>query len=396
MSNELKMDGSFNIGIQGVGEGANVEVTQILAKSYEYNDLLDKLKTKQELFDLIPEDNTERRLQISAEINQLKETFEQFKRDVLALAETFNKIEINTDRLQRAKEFFDKGEIGEARAVLEMELEPMQDEQAHWLREKEHFEQDVLPNLINNSEEFFLLAMATQTDYDNPNRFEDTCKYFEDSIKSYPNKGNVFQYAVFLQEHKQFKEAEKYYSQYLNGFSSQLSEDEYAMTLNNLAILHSAQNNYQDALQEFEEALKIYRKLAETNPHTYLPYVATTLNNLAILHKAQNNYQDALQEFEEALKIRRKLAETNPNTYLPDVAVTLINLSIYFRKAVAQREKSLAYVVEAVIILLPIVEKVPFTHQYMQRAILVLKSWDLSDEEISHKIEEKIKENEKN
>lgn len=395
MSNELRQQGSLNIAIQDVREGANVEVTQTFAKSYEYKDLLDKLKTKQKLFDRTPEDETDERLQLSAEINHLEEIFEQFKRDVLALAETFNKIEINTDRLKRAKEFFDNGEISKTRAVLEMELEQMQYEQTHLLKEKEHFEQDVLPNLINNSEEFLLLAMATQTNYDNPHLFEDTCKYFEDSIKSYPNKNNVFNYAKFLQDHNQFKDAETYYFQFLHDFPP-LSEDDYAIALGNIAALHQAQNKYQCALQGYEEALKIYRKLSEANPNTFLPFVAGILNNLAALHQAQKSYQQALQEYEEALKIYRKLSETNPNTYLPFVAGILINLSIYFQEAVVQRKKSFVYVVEAIDILLPIVEKTPFMQRCMQQAILVLKKWNFGDEEIDRKIAANIEENRQN
>ena len=311
-------------------------------------------------------------------------------------------------------------------------------EQLRLLKGQEYYETEILPKLKHKSDEFFLLAMATQTNYDSPNRFEDTCKYFEGSIKSHANKFNIFNYAKFLQEHNQFKEAEEYYSQYLEDFSLQLSQAEYAMTLNNLAVLHSDQNNYQDALLEYEEALEIRRKLAEANPNAYLPDVATTLNNLAILHRNQNNYQDALQEYEEALGICRKLAETNPNTYLPDVATTLnnlanlhsdqnkyeealleyeealgiyrklaeanpnaylpdvattlINLSIYFQDAVAQRGKSLEYVKEAMEIILPIVDRVPFTKRYMQNAIRVLENWDLSDEEIEQMIEDKKKE----
>jgi tetratricopeptide (TPR) repeat protein len=303
MENEANIKGAFINVVQGVGENSTVNITQILANSYQHNELLDKIKTKQKLFDRTPEDETDERLQLSTEINKLKEIFEQFKRDVLALAETFNKIEINTDRLRRAKEFFDKGEFGEARAVLETELEQMQDEQTHWLKEKEHFEKDVLPNLINNADEFYLLAMTIQTDYDNRNRFEDTCKYFEDSIKSYANKDNVFDYALFLQKHNKLKEAEKYYSQYLIVFSSQLSEDEQIMTSNNLANLYLNQFNYEDALIEYKKALKISRKLAKTNPHTYLPDVASVLNNLANLHLDQNNYEDALKGYEKALEI---------------------------------------------------------------------------------------------
>nr|HQU86589.1 tetratricopeptide repeat protein [Pyrinomonadaceae bacterium] len=303
MNNEQTITGNQNISVQDIKSGATVNITQILNNSFQYNDLLDKIKTKQELFDLLPEENTERRLAVSAELNELKDTLEEFKKNVIALAETFGKIEINTDRLRRAKEFFDQGDIGESRAVLETELEQMRDEQKYLLEQKDRYDNEILPNLINNSEEFYLLAMSTQTDYENPNRFETTCKYFEDSIKSYPTKDNVFNYALFLQEHTRFNEAEKLYYQYLNDFKYSISEYEYAGTLNNLANLHQAQNRYDEALREYEEALTIYRKLAETNPNTYLPFVALTLNNLAVLHSDQNRYDEALREYEEALTI---------------------------------------------------------------------------------------------
>ncbi|MCD9187295.1 MAG: tetratricopeptide repeat protein [Pyrinomonadaceae bacterium] len=330
MHNEINIDGFLNNTFQNI-ENSNIEVTQILVKSFEYNDLLDKIRTRQKLFDRTPENETEERLQLSAEINQLKKTFKQFKRDVTALAETFNKLEINTDRLRRAKEYFDKGEIGEARAVLKTELEQMQDEQTHLLKQREQYETEVLPNLINNSEEFYLLAMATQADYENPNRFEDTCRYFEDSIKSHPTKFNVFNYAKFLQEHNFFDKASEFYSTFLKSFSNEIQEDEYAVTLNNLAVLHRNQNRYDEALREYEESLAIRQKLAETNPQTFLPFVATTLNNLAILHSDQNRYEEALTEYEEALTIYRKLAETNPQTFLPFVATTLNNLAVLHR-----------------------------------------------------------------
>ncbi|MCG8332216.1 MAG: tetratricopeptide repeat protein, partial [Chitinophagales bacterium] len=104
------------------------------------------------------------------------------------------------------------------------------------------------------------------------------------------------------------------------------SDYEKATTLNNLAVLQWAKNEYSKAEQSYDEALGIYRELAETNPQTYLPYVAMTLNNLGNLQRAQNEYSKAEQSYQEALGIRRQLAETNPQTYLPYVAMTLNNL----------------------------------------------------------------------
>ena len=363
-------------------------VTQVLAKSIDYQDLLHQLEREQKLFDLTPETEQEERLKISAGIDELTNRLEQFKEDVLRLAEQFNRIEINTDRLMRAKEFFDKGEIGEARAVLECEVEQMQDEQRALLIKQEEYQQNTLPKLQANAEEFLILALSTQTHYDNPHWFADSCRYFECSIKSHPNKVNVFQYAYFLKDHNKLAKAETYYKRYLNDFAFDISIQERAMTLNNLAILHSDQNRYEEALKEYEEALQIRRQLAEANPHTYLPDVAMTLNNLANLHSAQNRYEKALKEYEEALQIRRQLAEANPHTYLPAVAMTSINLAIFYLQALPNREKSIELTLDAIKIVLPIVEKVPYTELYLQRAIAVLKAWDLSKEEIEQLITE--------
>jgi tetratricopeptide repeat protein len=51
------------------------------------------------------------------------------------------------------------------------------------------------------------------------------------------------------------------------------------MTLNHLGILNSAQNRMKAARKQHEEALEAYRKLAQKDPQTFLPYVARTLNN---------------------------------------------------------------------------------------------------------------------
>jgi hypothetical protein len=81
-----------------------------------------------------------------------------------------------------------------------------------------------------------------------------------------------------------------------------------------------------------------------------------------------------------------------PNVYAPYLANTLKNLAVFYQKSLPQREKSLEYVTEAVILLRPIVEAVPFTQKYMQNALNILRKWDLSDEEIERLIEEKMKE----
>ncbi|MEM6252014.1 MAG: tetratricopeptide repeat protein, partial [Cyanobacteria bacterium P01_D01_bin.156] len=111
--------------------------------------------------------------------------------------------------------------------------------------------------------------------------------------------------------------------------------------------LQKAKNEYAQAQTNYEEALQVYRELAQENPRTYLPDVAMSLNNLAILQKAKNEYAQAQTNYEEALQVYRELAQENPRTYLPDVAMTLINLSIFYLQSKPDPEKSVAMALEA-------------------------------------------------
>lgn len=485
MTNEINLDGSDNILVQG-STNVEIKVTKILSISPDYHALQNELCENQEIFDGLPEDKLTLRLKISKKIDELTNRIEQFKREIIQLAETFDKLQVNSERLQQAREFFEKGEIGEARALLNDDNEQIAAEEAQLWHKRDYYETEIEPKLIAKSEERYIQALLSQTDYDNPNWFADTCNYFELSIKSYPTKDNHFQYALFLQEHNQFPDAEKYYSKYLNDFSTQISKNEYADTLHNLAVLHKNQKRYDEALAEYEESLAIYRNLTEKSPNTYLPYVATTLNNLAVFHKIQSRYDESLSEYEEALAIRRNLAETDPNTYLPYVAMTLNNLALlhetqnqyeealteyeevlaiyrnlaetnpnsylpyvaitlnnfaglhlaknelpetiekatkstniyrelainnfqtyfpdlarnlsnlafFYQDFVPQRDVSIEYAIETIIILSPYVEKVPFSQENFEKAINVLRKWNLSNEEIERMIAEKMKENE--
>jgi tetratricopeptide (TPR) repeat protein len=105
-----------------------------------------------------------------------------------------------------------------------------------------------------------------------------------------------------------------------------------AMSLNNLGLLDSDQNRIEEARKELAEALKTYRELAQKNPDVCLPGVASTLNNLGVLNADQNRMEDARKEFAEALKTYRELAQKNPNVYLPDVAMSLNNLGVLDRE----------------------------------------------------------------
>jgi tetratricopeptide (TPR) repeat protein len=72
----------------------------------------------------------------------------------------------------------------------------------------------------------------------------------------------------------------------------------------------------EEARKEYEEALKIFRELAQKNPETYRPDMATAFVNLGIVYWFQHRMEEARKELDEALKIRRELADKNPEAYL--------------------------------------------------------------------------------
>jgi len=81
-----------------------------------------------------------------------------------------------------------------------------------------------------------------------------------------------------------------------------------ALALTDLGSLDFRQKRTDEARQNFEDTLKIYRQLAQQDPDAYLPNVATTLNILGFIDGGQNRIEDARAEYQEALSILRKLA----------------------------------------------------------------------------------------
>ncbi len=124
---------------------------------------------------------------------------------------------------------------------------------------------------------------------------------------------------------RHFEEALKIYRQLAQQNPNAYLPD-MAAVLNDLAHLDRLQNRMDEARQHYEEALKIRRQLAEQNPGAYLPGLASALNDFALLDAVQNRMDEARQHYEEALKVHRQLAEQKQDAYLPDMAMTLNNL----------------------------------------------------------------------
>ena len=100
-------------------------------------------------------------------------------------------------------------------------MEELIHNQEHLLNAKESKNrelEELNKQLLGNANEFLIKAQITATNFNNPNRCQDTCRFYEQSIRSYMHFDNLFEYACFLQQHKQHNEAERYYQEAMKRF----------------------------------------------------------------------------------------------------------------------------------------------------------------------------------
>jgi len=106
-----------------------------------------------------------------------------------------------------------------------------------------------------------------------------------------------------------------------------------AQVLGNMAVLYLYSKDYPQALQKNEEALLLYRKLADENYKTNISNVAATLNNIALVHIDLQEYDEAMRKLSESIGIYKELAYENPKVYMPYLANLLGNYVYLYRLA---------------------------------------------------------------
>jgi tetratricopeptide (TPR) repeat protein len=160
-------------------------------------------------------------------------------------------------------------------------------------------------------------------------RFEEAERNFEKSLEADPGEpGNYSEFIKFLSKQNKFEKGRKICNRALLLEIDDAGKSEF---LNNLGLIYCDTGSFAEAEKSCTEALDIRRKLANTNPATYLSDVAKTLNSMGKLYLDTNRFSDAEKSYKEALDIRRKLANTNPAAYLSDVAMTLNSLGILYK-----------------------------------------------------------------
>jgi len=122
---------------------------------------------------------------------------------------------------------------------------------------------------------------------------------------------------------------------------------EVARLSNNVSIRLGQLGQLAEALAQAQEAMRLYRQLAEARPGAFLPKLAGALNNLALLLGEMRQRKEALAHAEEAVRLHRQLMQTRPEAFLPDLAGSLNNLAKML-SGLGRREEALASGQEAV------------------------------------------------
>jgi len=339
--------------VQGNTVQGSINITQILGHSADYAALTSQITETQEWLADIPDTKPDKRLEVSQKLEGLRAQEQKFKEDVLRLAETFSKINIDGERLTKAKEHFEAGRFREADAILNAEdMTRDQDALLHARDRKERELGDINKNLTKNADEWLVKANINQLQWDDPDWFETTVACFEKSLKAQRTRDNLWKYALFLYKHNQPHKVEQLYLELLE--LVQADESDLARTAMNLGLFYYTVQKMPEAETMYLRSLEIRERLAKANPAQFEPDLAMTLMNLGLFYetvqkmpKAEMMYFRSLDDAEtmylRAFEISERLAKANPAQFEPDLATTLVNLGVFYQTVQKMPEAETMY-----------------------------------------------------
>ena len=173
-------------------------------------------------------------------------------------------------------------------------------------------------------------------------RQSDALPYYAGAFRESPDTfAYAFSYAEALREGHRDEEARAAYQHALatarRGAASEgsRSSNAEAMTLTSLATLSRDGGRAAEAEQNYRRALQIYHDLRDER---YTDKSGEVLNHLGVLYHMTEKIREAELAYQEALTVYRSLAQANAPAYLPDVAGILHNLTLLYRGAERRQE----------------------------------------------------------
>ncbi len=293
------------------------------------------------------------------ERNALQEQFDKQQQFLFDTAKRIAQLQGDriTDRMRRAIEAFERGDVREANIILAEAERDAQNNLEDYRRSKEVTEQK-RQNVISSIEELLLKASTLMADASIPieDRISQTQALYAQADQAAKEvdydkekySDLLFDYAVFLYRYGLYHDAEEIYLRQIV-----LAEELYglehpstATSYNNIGLVYDNQGDYGKALEYYLKALAIHEKtLGREHPST-----ATSYNNIGLVYGNQGDYGKALEYFFKALAIHEKTLGPEH----PDIATLYNNIGgmykdqgdydralEYYFKALATWEKTL-------------------------------------------------------
>jgi tetratricopeptide (TPR) repeat protein len=303
---QVTVQDDAKVGVIVTGTGNTINTTQIFGKSPEYAELKKRLDGLQAAItkkadecaqmakDSLPQKYRDacraELIALNAERDLVQKIETRFRDDVIRLAETFSKIELNSERLRLAKKFFDEGKISEADNVLKEKDMAATGDAALAAKARND------SVLLQTANEFALKAQlkALKIDYDSAQiLFAQSRKYFETA-------DNLWAFASLLGEQNQAHRALEYYEKALKLARSESEEAALAMNLGNF---YSAVQKMPEAEKMYLRALEIYERLAKSNPAQFEPDLARAAGNLSFFYLFVDKYPESQAAAERILAL---------------------------------------------------------------------------------------------
>ena len=149
------------------------------------------------------------------------------------------------------------------------------------------------------------------------------------------NFENVFVCANFFYKQNCFKEVEEYYIKILKKIEQESNSNKNIRIdnlYNNLAVLYSHTQRFDESENMFKAAIEIQERLAKENPKSYEPDLAISYNNLANLYNIILRFEESEKMYKAAIEIRERLVNENPKAYEPYLADSYNNLAFLYYK----------------------------------------------------------------
>ena len=181
---------------------------------------------------------------------------------------------------------------------------------------------------------------------------EEIVGWYEDVTKAIRKDPSVdpsplYDYTYFLYDHNNIARALEI-GKMLEGryLDPESSADKWrkARLWNLLGIISSPMTDKsarKEAGRYYEDALELYKELAEKEPEKYDGDVATIYNNLGNFYSHEAKRRKEAEEcYLQSLEIKKRLAASRPSDYEPDLADIYNNLGGFYRKDAERRKEA--------------------------------------------------------